>query len=133
MDTDTVIPAATDQAMAGEDYAAYLPHIRRRWLAEQAAWAQRREEAWLAVREVVAILRTRFGAREVVAFGSLTGRGPFTERSDVDLAVAGIPPGEFFRAWAVASAACPLELDLVDLADCSPGLRKLIAEEGVPL
>jgi uncharacterized protein len=133
MATESAVLPTKDAAAVEEDYGAYLPHIRRRWLAEQAAWARRRQQAWVAVREAAAILRTRFGAREVVAFGSLTGLGPFTERSDVDLAVSGIPPGEFFHAWAAAGAACPLELDLVDLADCSPGLRRLIEAEGVPL
>ncbi|MCL7453933.1 MAG: nucleotidyltransferase domain-containing protein [Anaerolineae bacterium] len=133
MATESAVLPAKDDVAVDEDYAAYLPHIRRRWLAEQAAWARRREEAWVAAREVAAILRSRFGAREVIAFGSLARQGPFTERSDVDLAVSGIAPSEFFRAWAAAAAACSLELDLVDLADCSPGLRRLIEEEGVPL
>lgn len=66
-------------------------------------------------------------------FGSLVHSGRFSERSDVNLAVSGIQPASFFRAWAVGGASCPFELDLVDLADCSPTLRKLIEEEGVPV
>lgn len=125
--------AAAEDTPPEEKYADYLPHIRRRWLAQQEAWEQRRQEAWDAAREVAAILRLRFGAEEVIAFGSLAHGGRFSERSDVDLAVSGIRPGSFFRAWAVAGASCPFELDLVDLADCSPTLRKLIEEEGVPV
>jgi predicted nucleotidyltransferase len=116
-----------------EIYADYLPHIRRRWLAQQEAWKQRRQEAWDAAREIAAILRLCFGAEQVIALGSLVHSGRFSERSDVDLAVSGIRPASFFRAWAVAGASCPFELDLVDLADCSPTLRKLIEEEGVPV
>jgi predicted nucleotidyltransferase len=120
-------------APSEERYAVYLPHIRRRWLAEQAAWEQRRQQAWDAAREAATILRLRFGADRVIAFGSLVHHGRFAECSDVDLAVSGIRPASFFRAWAVVGASCPFELDLVDLADCSPALRKLIEEEGVPL
>jgi predicted nucleotidyltransferase len=116
-----------------EEFAAYLPHIRRRWLARQEAGERRRAQAWQAAREVAALLRDRFDAQRVVAFGSLVRPGLFSERSDVDLAVSGIPPRAFFKAWAAAADVCPCELDLVDLADCSEALRRLIEEEGVEL
>ena len=122
-----------ERSACATEFAAYLPAIRRRWLAEQAAWRKRQEEAWAAAHQVAAILRTRFCARKVVAFGSLVHPGRFTDRSDIDLAVSGIPPATFFRAWATAGTACSFELDVVDLADCSPALRDLIDREGVTL
>jgi len=45
---------------------------------------------------VAAILRTHFCAQKVVAFGSLVHPGRFTDQSDIDLAVSGIPPATFF-------------------------------------
>jgi len=111
----------------------YLPSVRRRWLAEQAAAEGRREEAWAAARDVATLLRVRFGAERVVAFGSLVRPGFFSERSDIDLAVSGVPAAAFFKAWATAGDVCPFELDLVDLRDCSPALRLLIEEEGIDL
>jgi len=116
-----------------EDFSAYLPGIRQRWLAQQKARERRRQEAWEAAREMAALLRSRFGADQVIAFGSMLYEGRFDERSDIDLAVSGIAPRAFFKAWAEAGRHCPFELDLVDLADCSPALRKLIEEEGIPL
>jgi len=116
-----------------EEFAAYLPSVRRRWLAEQAAAEGRREEAWAAARDVATLLRVRFGAERVVAFGSLVRPGFFSEGSDVDLAVSGVPAAAFFKAWATAGDVCPFELDLVDLRDCSPALRLLIEEEGIDL
>jgi predicted nucleotidyltransferase len=116
-----------------EEFAAYLPHVRRRWLARQEAGERRRGQAWKAAREVATLLRGRFDAQRVVAFGSLVGPDFFSERSDVDLAVSGIPPKVFFKAWAAAADACPFQLDLVDLADCSAALQRLIEEEGVEL
>jgi predicted nucleotidyltransferase len=115
------------------EFAEYLPHIRRRWLAQRAAAERRREEAWAAAREAAALLRLRFGAARVVAFGSLVHPGFFSECSDIDVAVSGVPPAAFFEAWAAAGGVCPCDLDLVDLRDCSPGLRRLIDEEGIDL
>jgi predicted nucleotidyltransferase len=129
-DTDT---ATVKRRSLEEEFSAYLPHIRQRWLAQQSAWRSRQEEAWEAAREVATILRTRFAADEVIAFGSLVHTGHFSDRSDIDLAVSGIQPADFFKAWAAAGEACPFELDLVDLSDCSSVLRDLIEREGRPL
>jgi predicted nucleotidyltransferase len=120
-------------ASALDEYAAYLPHIRRRWQAQQAAWQARQREAWSAAHEVAGLLRERFAAEQVIAFGSLVHPGRFTDRSDLDLAVSGIPKARFFAAWAAAMLSSAFELDLVDLADCSPALRDLIEREGVAL
>jgi predicted nucleotidyltransferase len=133
METRSVRSSTVERMSGAEEFATYLPHVHRRWLAQQAAWKRRQEEAWAVARQIAAILRSQFAAREVVAFGSLVHPGRFDDRSDIDLAVSGIPPAAFFRAWAAAGASCPFELDLVDLADCSPALRDLIEGEGVPL
>lgn len=124
---------AKGEASPHTGYEAYLPHLRRRWLARQAEWQRLQQEAWSSARQVAGILYQQFGARQVVAFGSLLRPGRFDDRSDIDLAVAGIPAAHFFRAWAAAGAGCPFELDLVDLADCAPTLRVHIEQEGVLL
>jgi len=133
MDESRAGATPTKDVPPEEEFASYLPHIRRRWLARQEAGERRRAEAWKAAREVAALLRIRFAAERVVAFGSLVRPGVFSEHSDVDLAVSGILPAVFFKAWAAAGDACPFELDLVDLRDCSPALCRLIEEEGVEL
>ena len=79
------------------------------------------------------LLRARYYATQVIAFGSLAHPERFDQRSDIDLAVAGIPSHAFFGAWAAAGADCAFSLDLVDLGDCSPAFRELIPREGKPL
>jgi predicted nucleotidyltransferase len=116
-----------------EEFASYLPAIRRRWLADQETARQRQTATWEAARQAASLLRIRFGAQKVIAFGSLVRSGRFSERSDIDLAVSGIPPVEFFRTWDAVASSCPFDLDLVDLADCSPALRDLLEQEGVAL
>ncbi|MCP4428416.1 MAG: nucleotidyltransferase domain-containing protein [Chloroflexi bacterium] len=117
-----------------EPFAAYLPHIRQRWLDEQAAWETRRRQAWRAARRAAAILYEQFAADQVIVFGSLTRTGLFDERSDIDLAVVGVAPERFFQACAMMTAVSDtFPIDLIDLADCSPNLQDVIQQEGTRL
>lgn len=78
-------------------------------------------------------LVSRFGAKKVFLFGSLT-RDDFNKRSDIDLAVEGIPVGYFYRAVAFASGISKVwKVDLVDMGDCSESLLHHILKEGVAL
>ena len=121
------------KAPPSAEFAKYLPHIRRRWQREQADLARRRERAQQVARRAVEVLRGQFGARQVILFGSLARDGSFDERSDIDVAVSGIPAREFFRASAAVAAGSEFQVDLVDLADCSLSLRESIEREGVHL
>jgi predicted nucleotidyltransferase len=79
----------------------------------------------------VHVLQHRFGARRVIPFGSVVGHGTWHSGSDLDLAVEGIAPEQFFRAWAAVRALVPpgVEVDLVDLEHASEALRARILEE----
>jgi len=68
------------------------------------------------------------GAREVYVFGS-AATGRTTEESDIDLAVSGLPPEDFFRAMGEAGDILQRPLDLVDLDEATPFTRYL-QEEG---
>jgi predicted nucleotidyltransferase len=78
-------------------------------------------------------LKARFGASRVMLFGSFA-RGDFHRRSDIDLAVWGIPLAAYYRAVAFASGfSKKFKVDLVDAEDCSESLCLHIAGEGVEL
>jgi predicted nucleotidyltransferase len=68
------------------------------------------------------------GAREVYLFGS-AAQGNLREDSDIDMAVAGLPPAVFFRAMGQAQKVLGRELDLIDLDEDNPFVRYL-KEEG---
>ena len=59
------------------------------------------------------------GAREVYLFGSMA-TGKARENSDVDLAVTGLPPENFFAAMARLEDLFDRGVDLVDLDDTTP-------------
>lgn len=64
------------------------------------------------------VLRTA-GAREVYLFGS-AAEGSMDEWSDLDFAVAGLPPERFFRTLADAMSAADYDIDLIDLDHGGP-------------
>ena len=65
------------------------------------------------IEQAAAVLKAA-GASEVYVFGSAAA-GALREDSDIDLAVSGLPPEEFFRAMGLAREAIGRELDLIDL------------------
>ncbi len=68
------------------------------------------------------------GAREVYLFGS-AAKGILREDSDIDFAVAGLPPERFFRAIGEVGDIVQRNIDLVDLDEVNPFTRYL-KEEG---
>lgn len=77
------------------------------------------------------VLQQRFGAKRVIPFGSVVEEGRWHLGSDLDLAVEGIAPEQFFRAWATLREMLPpgLEVDLVGLEHTSAALRARILGE----
>ena len=59
------------------------------------------------------------GAQEVYLFGSMA-EGRAHEGSDVDLAVAGLPPEKFFATMARLADLFDRTVDLVDLDEVNP-------------
>src|SRR4029434_6030827 len=74
------------------------------------------------------ILRDRFKASRVIPFGSVVGRETWHSASDLDLAVEGLPPEQFFQALAALRELLPpgLDVDLVDLEHAGEALRARI-------
>lgn len=94
----------------------------------------RHKRALTLAREAAHILKERFGAKQVILFGSTVDQSRFTMWSDVDLAADGIPNDRFFAAVAAVTGLSPeFKVDLVDIADCKPSLRKAIDQEGILL
>ncbi|WP_338826119.1 nucleotidyltransferase family protein [Neomoorella thermoacetica] len=95
---------------------------------------ERYKEAWQVATRAAAILKERYGAQKVVAFGSLVDRSRFTRWSDVDLAAWGIPYDRFYAAvGAVTGLSEKFKVDLVDPEDCRESLHRAIESEGVEL
>lgn len=107
---------------------AFLSRQRR----EAAAAATRAAALRVRADDVAAVLRSEFGATEVILFGSLV-EGDVHAGSDVDLAVRGIPPGRYFEALARAADLLGCDVDLVELETARPALLSRIQETGLVL
>lgn len=120
----------TALTLSAEERRSYRPGVQM----DEETVAERWERAWQIARLAARLLRERFGATRVVAFGSLAHRTWFTPWSDVDLAAWGIPPDAFYRAVALVTGLSPeFEIDLIVPEDCRPALRQVIEREGVEL
>ncbi|MBO9361055.1 MAG: nucleotidyltransferase domain-containing protein [Thermoflexus sp.] len=117
-----------------EELEAYREARRRRW-AEEGAWPARRQKQDWAVACAARLLKERFGARRVQAFGLLPTPW-FRERSDIDLAVEDVPLERLGEAEAALTELAPdFRVDLVPLEELrdAPRLPRRIEEKGVDL
>lgn len=111
--------------------------FRRNLALRQQVEHQRLDQQFEAARQVVqsanTLLKQGFQAREVILFGSLLHRERFHLSSDIDLAVRGLDPLDYFTAVAKLQDLSPFKIDLVRLERCKPSLAAVIATEGQPL
>jgi predicted nucleotidyltransferase len=122
--------------LSPEERRSFHParEIRRRKIDRHKEIAARRDMAWRVARQAAELLKTEFGASRVVVFGSLAYQDGFTPWSDLDLAVWGIAPSQFYRAVAaVTGVSFEIKIDLVDPESCIPRLRETIEREGIEL
>ncbi len=73
-------------------------------------------------------LKEWFHVKEVYLCGSLAGESPWHSRSDIDLVVEGLAPGQYMKALTELWELLPpdLELDLIRFEEASPGLVRRI-------
>lgn len=92
-----------------------------------------RETARRDARRIAAYLKTTYGA-EVYGIGSLFRKDKeFTEKSDIDLVVKGLPLTSFFSILAILDNMTKFPVDLTPCEAAKPFLRKLVGEEGIQL
>ncbi|MCZ6679853.1 MAG: nucleotidyltransferase domain-containing protein [Candidatus Poribacteria bacterium] len=92
---------------------------------------ERQKVAEEGARMCVRVLKEQFGARDAFIFGSLRGDSPWNARSDVDIAVEGLPPGQYIEALTALYELLPpeIEIDLVPLEHAVPELVALARGE----
>ena len=89
---------------------------------------------WEVAREAAVLLQTEFGVERVVAFGSLVDKLLFHVRSDVDLAVWGLPEKVYYRAVGRLQALdTAVAVDLIRIEETPATLQAVIKRDGVAL
>lgn len=121
-------------ALSPADLARYTAGARARDAERQAALERHRARALAVAHEEAEVLRASFGARRVVLFGSLARGGAVSWRSDVDLAVWGLPAAVYYAAVGRLQALDPaVAVDVVRCEDAPPSLRAVFDADGVEL
>ena len=70
------------------------------------------------------------GCQECYVFGSISD-GRSNERSDMDIAIRGLPPERFFYVYGLLARQVERPIDLIDLDDDSRFSRKLQRREAM--
>jgi predicted nucleotidyltransferase len=125
--------ALTALQLSPEELKQYRPleAIRRRKAKTRAEVAKRRRRALTVARKAAQLLKEKFGAKEVILFGSLARRGSFTMYSDIDLAARGINPLKFYAAAAALDGVnTDFQIDLAELETCPPAVLANVQKDG---
>ena len=109
-----------------------------RWLrnntSRRATSPELREHAWEAARKAARILKERYGVDRVRVFGSLVHEEMLHSGSDIDLAVEGLKPMDYWEALAsVMFLDDRLPIEVVDRAACRPEIWSVVEREGIDL
>jgi predicted nucleotidyltransferase len=136
-------------AQAAPHRAALIPESERQRIIARvkAAWEERpqmlermkvrQEQGWEAARKAAEVLKKEFGVTRVVLFGSLLDHTQMHDRSDIDLAIWGLPDNQLFHAMAAVNYVfSPYDfppVDLVPIEKAYPYVYQAIEAEGVEL
>jgi len=107
----------------------YVAHWKRRRATRLAANRRLAAKARADLSRIIAALTSCYPIRRVILFGSLA-RGSFAPGSDIDLAVEGLPPGDFFTALAEANRLTRFWVDLKPLEELQPHFRERVLATG---
>lgn len=129
------MPTALELTRDG--WKGYLKGGRRRFTVPKPTASEKKQRGALLrrIRKAAAMLKSRFGARRVILFGSLAGHSPYGAASDVDLAVEGLKDGgNFWQAWrSVEEMIEDRFVDLIEIEDAAQSLRQSILRYGIEL
>lgn len=121
-------------SLTNEQMAIYRAAAQTRQQHKRDRLWQHQQLGMALAHQASELLKQNFQAEKVVLFGSITCLDRIHDRSDVDLAVWGLNPQDYFRAVGQLLALHPdIAVDLVEIETASPRLRCAIESTGVPL
>jgi predicted nucleotidyltransferase len=126
----------TARDLTGEELLSYRPWDSLEHYRDDPRVLKRMEHAWEVARAAARLLKRRYGATRVVAFGSMVHKTRFTPWSDVDLAAWGIPHEDYYDAAGAAmdlGLEAGIKVDVVDIEHFSHALQEEVDHEGIDL
>lgn len=103
------------------------------WKQQQTRLRRQNEQLAELARQnlghIVQVLREGYGVDRIILFGSLM-KGQFTAESDIDLAVSGLTPADFFTAYAEVNRLSQFQVDLKPLESLHPHFYQRVLAQG---
>lgn len=115
--------------MIAHEIAPYLAYWKQQQKQQKVRDREAADKARSLLPELIDILVNQFQANKIILFGSLA-KGKFTQTSDIDLAVAGILPRDYFKAFADLNFLSEFEVDLKPLEELDSHFYQRVMETG---
>ena len=115
--------------MTNSDIEPYLQYWKARQIKEELNNKKLAKQSRELLPSVIKVLVDEFKANQIILFGSLV-KGNFNQNSDIDLAVAGIEPSQYFKALAQVNNISDRWIDLKPLESLEPHFLKRVLETG---
>ncbi len=120
--------------LAREGWKPFLEAARHRRPMPVQEEHPERQRLLSRVGQVAEALKTCFGVRRVILFGSLAHGAWFAPDSDVDLVVEGLAEEAYWEAWRLAEEIIgDRPVDLIEWETAGESLRRAIERYGVEL
>jgi uncharacterized protein len=108
----------------------YIDYWRDRQTKQKLESAMLARQAWADIQKVAELLRCKFGATRVIVFGSLVRDDRFDAESDIDMAVEGILPEDYFTAMAEVNEVSHQWVDLKPMESLEPHFLQKVLTMG---
>lgn len=93
-----------------------------------------RSQLMTQLRKAARILKEDFRVRRVILFGSLAHEAWLLPDSDVDLAVEGLAPTDYWEAWRrIETIISDRPVDLIEIESASPSILQMLDRHGIQL
>ena len=124
---------ATHLHQTAEEMSACRKRLAQVW-KNRGLEESRLHRAWQTAYEVAAVLYEKFGATQVVVFGSLTEPIGFTNTSDIDIAVSGLSTEDYDKAWSmVFNFRSEFKIDCVNFDTSKGHFRERVKYQAIPI
>lgn len=120
--------------VTADQMSIYRASARKRHQQRRDRLHDRHQLGLAVAKQASDLLKQEFKAEQVALFGSMLSFERIHERSDVDLAVWGLNPQDYYKAVGRLLALNPeILVDLVEVESAPPRISAEIAETGVIL
>ncbi|MBI5025847.1 MAG: nucleotidyltransferase domain-containing protein [Nitrospirae bacterium] len=112
-------------------YTEYIKAWKQREAIEEEELKAERKRALSKAKRAAIFLAEKYGVEKVILFGSLP-KGRYHISSDIDLAISGLSPRIFFKAWTEVENLIDTKVDIKLIEECRGLIRDSI-KKGIVL